>query len=104
MNQNKKEKNDITVRQYFTALIKSAIGKSDALLNLEHNLTKGALRECIVSDILSEILPSQFKVGTGIIVNGMENKVSKQTLLYMTIESLLLLCKNISLVFIPSKA
>lgn len=76
MNQNKK--NDITVRQYFTALIKSAIGKSDAVSNLEHNLIKGVIRECIISDILSEILPSQFKAGTGIIVNG-DGDQSKQT-------------------------
>lgn len=72
------KKNDITVRQYFTALIKSAIGKSDAVSNLEHNLIKGVIRECIISDILSEILPSQFRAGTGIIVNG-DGDQSKQT-------------------------
>lgn len=76
MSQNKN--NNITVRQYFTALIKSAIGKSDAVSNIEHNLIKGVLRECIISDILSEILPSQFGAGTGIIVNG-EGDQSKQT-------------------------
>lgn len=68
MGQNKK--NNVTIRQYFTALVKSAIGISDAFTNIEHNVTKGVLRECIVSDILSAILPSQFGVGSGIIVNG----------------------------------
>ncbi len=68
MTQNKKNNN--TVRQYFTAVIKSAIGKSDALSNIGHNVIKGVLRECIISDILSEILPSQFRVGSGIIVNA----------------------------------
>ena len=72
------KKNNITVRQYFTALIKSAIVKSDALSNIEHNVTKGVLRECLVSDILSEILPSQFGVGSGIIVNS-DGDQSKQT-------------------------
>jgi hypothetical protein len=76
MSQSKKD--NITVRQYFTAIIKSAIGKSDAVSNLKHNLTKGVLRECIVSDILSEILPSQFGIGSGIIVNG-DGDQSNQT-------------------------
>jgi hypothetical protein len=63
-------RNNNTVRRYFTAVIKSAIAKSDALSNIGHNVIKGVLRECIVSDILSEILPSQFRVGSGIIVNA----------------------------------
>ncbi len=76
MSQNKKNNN--TVRQYFTALIKSAIGKSDALSSIGHNVIKGVLRECIISDILSEILPSQFRVGSGIIVNA-DGDHSRQT-------------------------
>lgn len=74
--QNKKK--NLVVRQYYTALIKSALRKSDALSNIEHNLIKGILRECIVSDILKEILPSQFGIGSGIIVNSNGDQ-SKQT-------------------------
>lgn len=57
------------LQQYFSAIVRTLVEMSDALSDIDHRLTKGQLREFLVSRILSAFLTSEFGIGTGIVVN-----------------------------------
>lgn len=67
-----------TIRDYASALVKGFIGQAHSISTMQHNLTKGQLRELFVTNILKPFLSSQFDVGTGIIVNQ-KGEESQQT-------------------------
>jgi hypothetical protein len=73
-----KSKSNTTIRDYSTALVKGFIGQAQSISAMQHNLTKGQLRELFVANILKPFLSSQFGVGTGIIVNQ-KGEESQQT-------------------------
>ena len=57
------------IQAYASSIIKGLVAKSEGISGLDHNLTKGQLREILVSDVFKFFLTSQFGVGSGIIVN-----------------------------------
>ena len=64
------------IQRYASSIISGLVQKIDSLSKLDHNLTKGELRELFVSDILNLFLSEQFGIGSGIIINqsGLQSK------------------------------
>lgn len=58
------------ITEHTSSIIKGLSGRIDATSRLKHNLTKGEIRELLVSEVLSVFLTSQFEIGTGIIINN----------------------------------
>jgi hypothetical protein len=52
-----------------SSLIKGMLERIITLSALEHKLTQGELKELFVSEVLNNFLPSQFDIGTGVIIN-----------------------------------
>jgi hypothetical protein len=65
------------IKTYASMIVQNLLNKIDSLSSLDHNLTKGELRELFVSDVLSSFLTKQFDVGSGIIVNQKEEQSSQ---------------------------
>jgi hypothetical protein len=57
------------IQNYATSLVIGFVHKVESIDGMDHNLTKGELRELFVNDVLRKFLPNQFEVGSGIIVN-----------------------------------
>ena len=66
------------IKKYSTSVIKGFIDRANDLKKLKHDLTKGELKELFVSRVLRSFLPSQFDIGSGIVVNGADQH-SRQT-------------------------
>jgi hypothetical protein len=64
------------IQEYSSAIISGLSQKIDSLSKMNHNLTKGELRELFVNDLLSQFLASQYGIGSGIIINqaGLQSK------------------------------
>ena len=58
------------IKKYSTSVIKDFVERANDLKELKHELTKGELKELFVSRVLKSFLPSQFDIGSGIVVNG----------------------------------
>lgn len=56
-------------KDYAGAIVGQMLLLSDSLGDLEHNVTKGTLKELLVSGLLKPFLPVQFATTSGIIVN-----------------------------------
>ena len=69
---------DTLIKRYSTSVIKDFIERAKDLKELKHELTKGELKELFVSRVLRSFLPSQFDIGSGIVVNS-EGQNSRQT-------------------------
>lgn len=61
--------NRTPIQEHTTEIIKSFIGESNSLRNLDQNTVRGQLRELFTSSILSKFPTGQFGIGTGIIMN-----------------------------------
>lgn len=57
------------IQKHSTSLVRNLIEMVDSLSTLQHQLTKGELRELFVSNILDGFLTTQFGIGSGIITN-----------------------------------
>jgi hypothetical protein len=57
------------IKSYATAQINALLEKSKSIKTLDNNLVKGMLRELSITNALSPFLSSQFRLGTGIIIN-----------------------------------
>lgn len=57
------------IKRYATGQVKALIEKAESIKGIEHDVTKGTLRELFVTDLLSPFLSSQFSIGSGIIIN-----------------------------------
>jgi len=66
------------IKKYSTSVIKDFIERANDLKELKHKLTKGELKELFISRVLKSFLPSQFDIGSGIVVNGVAEQ-SRQT-------------------------
>jgi hypothetical protein len=66
------------IKKYSSAIVDGFVKKAEACGALEHELTKGEIRELFVSNVLRLFLSSQFSIGTGIIINHKEEQ-SNQT-------------------------
>jgi hypothetical protein len=66
------------LQKYASDLVNNLIRKVYTLSDVEHNLSKGEIREIFVSDLLRHFLPEHLGIGTGIIINQ-ASKQSKQT-------------------------
>ena len=66
------------IKKYSTFVIKDFIQRANTLKELKHELTKGELKELFVSRVLRSFLPSQFDIGSGIVVNAVSEQ-SRQT-------------------------
>ena len=60
---------DTVIQAHTTAIVRALIERVDALSSLQHNLTKGELRELFVTTVLRSFLTAQFGVGSGIVIN-----------------------------------
>ncbi len=66
------------IKKYSAFVIKDFIKRAKALKELKHELTKGELKELFITRVLKSFLPSQFDIGSGIVVNGVAEQ-SRQT-------------------------
>jgi hypothetical protein len=66
------------IKEYSTSVMCDFIKRAKEIKKLNHSLFKGELKELFVSDVLRSFLPSQFDIGSGIIVNGVSEQ-SRQT-------------------------
>ena len=57
------------IQKHATALVKGMIAQSEAIGDIEHQGSKGKLRELFVENCLQPFLTSQFGLGTGHIIN-----------------------------------
>lgn len=57
------------IQKFATAIISGLIEKIKSLSALDHNLTKGELRELFVNEVLFSFLSDQFGISSGIIIN-----------------------------------
>lgn len=57
------------IQKHSTSLVKNLIDMVKSLSTLQHELTKGELRELFVANILDGFLTTQFEIGSGIITN-----------------------------------
>lgn len=57
------------IQIHTSALIKGLIERTQSIKDLEHKTLKGELREIFVSNLIKNFLPSNFEVGSGVIVN-----------------------------------
>lgn len=71
-----KTKRNELIKNYTTAKIQGLIAEAIALQDMEHKVTKGCLRELLVSQLLDKLLASNFSIGAGVIINqyGLESK------------------------------
>ena len=74
---NKGKPTDI-IKRYSSVLIDALVQKVKASGLLNHDTTKGELRELFVTNILKPFLTRQFEMGTGIIINN-QGEQSRQT-------------------------
>ena len=65
------------IKEYTTARISDLIAKASAFSSLDHNVSKGTLRELLVNGFLKSYLTNDFGIGSGIILNQKEEQ-SKQ--------------------------
>ena len=65
-------------RAYATALVSGMLAESAALSGLEHDLTKGILRELLLRRLFCHLLPDTLGATSGIVVNW-HTEQSKQT-------------------------
>ena len=61
--------NRTLIQQHSTGIIKGLMGQVGSIKGMDHDATKGQLREMFVSNVLNRYLSSQFGVGSGAIVN-----------------------------------
>jgi hypothetical protein len=66
------------VSTYTKALVAGFVSQAESIAKLEHNLTKGQIREVFLQGLLKHFLPEYLGVGTGIIINTKAHQ-SKQT-------------------------
>ena len=66
------------IQKHSTSIVRGLAERINALVDLDHKLTKGELRELFISNILAQFLTNQFGIGSGIIVNQ-AGKQSNQT-------------------------
>jgi len=66
------------IQKRSTAIVKGMIEQIESLSDLEHGLTNGELKEIFVSKVLSHFLPSQYDLGSGVIINK-DGQQSNQT-------------------------
>ena len=66
------------IKKYSTSVVRDFIDRANNLKELKHELTKGELKELFVSRVLRSFLPSQFDIGSGIVVNSAAEQ-SRQT-------------------------
>jgi len=57
------------IQTHTSGIIKGLIERSQSIAGMEHKLLKGELREIFVSNLIKNFLPSNFEVGSGVIVN-----------------------------------
>ena len=57
------------IQSYSSAIIEGLMSKVNAACSVEHNLTKGELRELFITNVLQHFLTSQFSIGSGIVIN-----------------------------------
>jgi hypothetical protein len=66
------------IQEAVTHLVGDFINRAKALKSLQHELTKGTLKELFVAGVLQRFLPVQLGIGSGIIIND-KNQQSRQT-------------------------
>lgn len=66
------------IQQDSSSVVHAMLQRVKGLSSLHHKLTEGELKELFVSRILRQFLPTQFDIGTGIIVNHRGDQ-SRQT-------------------------
>lgn len=66
------------VNTYTKALVAGFVSQAKSIAELEHNLTKGQIREVFLQGLLKHFLPGYLGAGTGIIINTQGHQ-SKQT-------------------------
>jgi hypothetical protein len=58
------------IRSLINSRIKALLAQSDGLANVPHNLTKGELREQLLLDFFSDILPTRYTICSGFVVDS----------------------------------
>ena len=66
------------IQKLLRTKIKCLINSSNGYNAIEHNVTKGSLRERLLIDFFKDIIPSQFEVASGIICDA-KGESSRQT-------------------------
>lgn len=64
------------IQKHSSAIISGLVDRIESLSSMNHNLSKGQLRELFVNEVLSCFLTDQFGIGSGIIINqaGLQSK------------------------------
>jgi hypothetical protein len=58
------------IQRHSSAIISGLVDRIQSLSGMDHNLSKGQLRELFVSEVLNLFLSDQFGIGSGIIISS----------------------------------
>ena len=65
-------------RDLILARVQAAVGAAKAVTNITHKGLKGQLREIVIRDLFSPLLPSDVGIGTGEIISANNRQSGQQ--------------------------